>query len=186
MTGRWVDTGRAFWKGRRSAAALLPGLGPATGAEGGSRLRLARSLRRNGFVAVVALAVAVELGSAVNHAIAIVRTGYHDLGAPRYATRDADLDPFAYFLSTDALVLARQLIPRDATYTVVVGNDPPVSDATDIPVVFRFWLAPRRYTSAVADAQWVITYHQVSKALSLRYSRQFGLGPDANLLRVER
>jgi hypothetical protein len=83
-------------------------------------------------------------------------------------------------------VLAAQTIPRNATYTVVVGQVPPLGGTypNAIPPLFQDWLLPRRYTPTLADAQWAITYHEPSELLGVPYTRELGLGPDANAVEL--
>jgi hypothetical protein len=135
---------------------------------------------------VAAVLVCVELWAASTHAVTIARTGYRSLVAPGYSVEAGDLDPLAYFASTQALVQARQAIPRDATYAVVVGDEFSPSTRTAVGLAFRFWLLPRRYTTDRKHAQWVIAYHHPSETLGVKYVKEIGLAPDVNLVEVRR
>jgi len=141
---------------------------------------------RRSLLAVAAIAVVVELAAAAGNIRAVVRAGREGLDARSAILRDADLDPLAAYAPTGALALAREAIPADATYTVVVGASPPVADPGAIRLAFRLWLQPRRYTRRVSEAQWIVTFHQSSEDLKVPYTREIGLGPDANLLEVAR
>jgi len=145
---------------------------------------VARWASKPGLVVVAVIVVAVDLAVAAWHTPLLARIGHQNLTGPRYLVRDADLDPFSIFAPTQAFVLAQQTIPRDATYTVVVGDDPPVASPGVVQSVFRFWLMPRRYTARLSAAQWVIAYHHPSETLGVRYSKEIGLGPDANAVLV--
>jgi hypothetical protein len=85
-----------------------------------------------------------------------------------------------------ALAKARRIIPRDATFAVRVGYDPPVDSSIveAIPGLFQYWLLPRRYTPDSHSAQWVVTFHHSSETLGVPIRREIGLGPDANLVEV--
>jgi hypothetical protein len=133
---------------------------------------------------IAGVLVGVALWGASTHAVAIVKTGYRSLVAPGYSVDAGDLDPLAFYASTQALVRARELIPRDATYTVVVGNDVPSFLRAGVPLAFRFWLMPRRYTTQRKRAEWVIAYHHPSETLGVSYVKEIGLAPEVNLVEV--
>jgi hypothetical protein len=133
-------------------------------------------------IAVVALELAAAAGVIGNYA----RVGWRSANAPTPIVRDADLDPLAQFVPTAALVYAAQTIPRDATYTVVVGQDPPVEQPGDVEAAFRFWLPPRTYTPHAADADWVVAYHASSEDLGVAVKREVGLAPAVNAVEVKR
>ena len=141
---------------------------------------------RRSLIAVAAVAAAIELFAAAGNVRNVVRAGREAFAERSDRVRDADLDPLASYASTGALVLARQAIPPGATYAVVVGKAAHVEDPGATRAAFRFYLQPRRYTTRLADAQWIVTYHASSESLGLRYTREIGLGPDANLVQVAR
>jgi hypothetical protein len=137
-------------------------------------------------VGLAAAAVCVELAVAAAGLRDVARAGKEGVQRRSNLVRSADLDPLAAYVSTGALALARETIPEDATWALVVGKNPPVIDPGAIRVAFRFWLQPRRFTRRLEDADWVIAYHASSEKLGVRYSREVGLGPAANALEVER
>jgi hypothetical protein len=145
-----------------------------------------------GLRVAAALVAAAALGGALYRVPALVRISHHSLKQPGMSLEDADLDPLKYFVSIGALVTAENTIPRGATWTIVVGHDPPLGDtpaqsadlATAIPPIFRMWLLPLRYTPKLHKAQWVITYHHSSESLGIKYSKEIYLSYDANLLKV--
>lgn len=130
---------------------------------------------------VAAGVVAFELWTAVSHTLTFARVGYQNARGPRHLVRDADLDPLSYFGPTQALVAATRIIPRNATYTIVVGHQEPGPPKGIVDDVFRFWLVPRHYVSSLAKAGWVITYNESSEKLGVPYSKEFGLGPSVNV-----
>jgi hypothetical protein len=138
--------------------------------------------------AAAVVVAAVALAAACYRLPGLVRAGHQYLSGPSYSLGYSDIDPLHYFASVEALQLARARIPAGDTYTVVIGDDPPlqVDSPQALPSIFRFWLLPRRYTRYLSRAQWVITYHRSSETVGVRYRREIGLGPDANLLEVER
>jgi hypothetical protein len=129
---------------------------------------------------VAAVIVVFELWTAVSHTLAFAQVGYQNLRGPRHLVRDADLDPLSYFAPTEALVAATRIIPRDATYTVRVGNEEPSPPTQIVDDIFKLWLVPRRYVPSLADAQWAITYNKSSESLGVGYSKELGLGPGVN------
>jgi len=149
----------------------------------------AGSFRRWTRIAVLAVAIAVvvaELAAAAGVIGNYARFGWRAAGEPNPLVRDADLDPLAQFVPTAALVHAAQTIPRDATYTIVVGDDPPVELPGDVEAAFRFWLPPRRYTEHAADADWIVAYHVSSEELGVPVAREIGLAPAVNAVEVKR
>ncbi len=137
-------------------------------------------------MAVAVIVVAIELFSAVTHLRLFAQVGYKNLRAPSHLVRDADLDPFAYFAPTQSLVAAQRIIPESATYTIVVGHEqpgPPKGIADDI---FRFWLVPRHYTTNIRNADWAITYNESSESLGVPYTKELGLGPGVNAVKLGR
>jgi hypothetical protein len=135
---------------------------------------------------VAAVLAGAELVAAAAVVADYARQGKRSFDSPNALVRDADLDPLALYVPTEALVRAREHIPRDATYAVVIGNDPPVADPAGVRSAFRFWLPPRRYTDRIDDADWVIAYHHSSETLGVEYSRELGLSPSANVVQVRR
>ena len=135
---------------------------------------------------VAAAAVVAELAAALGVIGDYARFGWRAASAPNPLVRDADLDPLAQYAPTAALVRAAQTIPPGSTYAIVVGDDPPVELPGDIRSAFRFWLAGRRYTTDVHDADWVVAYHRSSEHLGVRVGREIGLVPAVNVVEVKR
>jgi hypothetical protein len=136
--------------------------------------------------AVAAVLAAVQLAAAAAAIGDYARVGKRSLDRPNALVRDADLDPLAFYVPTQALVRARETIPAGATYAIVVGSDPPVAAPGDVVTAFRFWLQPRRFTSRLSEAEWVIAYHHSSETLGVEFSRELGLSPDVNAVEVRR
>ncbi len=135
-------------------------------------------------VAVVCV-VAFDLVFSVSRAWPLAKIGYQDVSIPPRVVRDADIDSFAFFGPTGSFVRAGQVIPRNATYSIVVGQDPPTSeDPHLIKTILRLWLLPRTYVSKPGDAQWVIAYHKSSEDLGVPYTDETGLSPSVNVVRV--
>jgi hypothetical protein len=98
--------------------------------------------------------------------------------------QEADLDPFARYALTGALVRARSVIPSGATYTVVTG--PELTSTGLAPIAFEFMLLPRIFTPDRHRAQWVIAYGASSEGLGVPYSKEIGLAPDVNVVKAIR
>ena len=145
-----------------------------------TRLRSGRS-----WLAAIAMVVAVvELALAVSHTSIYARVGWKNLHAPAQIMRDADVDPFAYYDPTLAMVAAGRAIPRNATYTIVVGHERTAMVPGLAIDVYRLWLAPRRYTSDIHKAQWALTYYKSSESLGVPHSTEIGLGPGVNAVKL--
>ncbi len=148
-------------------------------------MELARPLKAKVLPTLAALIAIGALAVSAWSAVSLGRRGYRALRAPSYQLRDNDIDPLAYFVSTEALALARRDIPAGASYTILVGNHPPVDvGAPLVPIIFRLWLAPRRFTTRLRGTRWVITYHRSPRAVPLDVVKRVRLGPSASLLEV--
>jgi hypothetical protein len=146
----------------------------------------ARPTSRQAVLAVAIVIAAIELLAAAAVVLDYARVGYRSAKAANPFVRDADLDPLAAYAPTAALARATAVIPSDATYAVVVGNDPPGRPAGNVRAAFRFWLLPRRYTTRISEADWIIAFHRSSETLGVRYSREIGLSPAVNAVQVRR
>ena len=154
--------------------------------QGATAAGIFRRWSRTAALVVAIVAVGLELGAASFVIGNYARYGWRAASTPNPLVRDADLDPLAQFLPTAVLVHAAQTIPPDATYTVVVGQDPPVGLPGVVEAAIRFWLPPRRYTEHAADADWIVAYHVSSENLGVRVAQEIGLGPAVNAVEVRR
>ncbi len=148
-------------------------------------LRAKRLDARSGLLLVAAAAAVVEIWAAVGPTDDVARIGYRAFRTPTPLVRDADIDPLALYVpKTSALVHARETIPPDASFAVVVGkaNEQPGI----VKLLFRLWLMPRRYVQTLAAAQWVIAYERPSESLGVQYIQEIGLAPDVNVVKVKR
>jgi hypothetical protein len=138
-----------------------------------------------GFAAVV---VCLSLVAAVAKLPTTIRAADTSLRSDDYAWRAGELGPSFAWETSQELTNAAKTLPRNAVYTIVFGNDPPLQDIerTGIVPLFRYWLLPRRYTSRLHEAQWVITYHHSSETVGVPYAKEITLGPDANTFEVTR
>jgi hypothetical protein len=142
-----------------------------------------------GVLAVLVVWSVVERGST------IVRAGYRSVTGPQRNLADSDLDPLSYFASTRALSGARDVIPPQATYALVVGKSRPSSvplpgpalnaSVSSIQRAFRLWLLPRMEVP-LRRAQWVIAYDIPPQALGVNVAQTYELGPDATVVEVAR
>lgn len=137
---------------------------------------------RRGLTILAAIVVATELWAASTHAAHIAKAGFRALTGPVYPVQDADVDGLAFFASPEALAEARKVIPRHATYSVVG----PANRVVGAAIAFKFALLPRVYVEDPRRAQWIIAYQTHSESLGVRYSKEIGLGPAANVVKVER
>ena len=140
---------------------------------------------RSWLVIVAAVVAVLELGLAVARTGFYAGVGHQNLDAPKLLVRDADVDPLASFDATLAMVAAPQAIPRNATYTIVTGNERNVGMTSGFAIdVYRLWLMPRRYTTDLKKAQWALTYYRSSESLGVPYSEEIGLGPGVNAVKL--
>ena len=156
------------------------------------------SVRRPAGVRAVVVLVAGVLAVLVVWSVAergatIVRAGYRALTGPQRNLADSDLDPLSYFASTRALSGARDVIPPQASYALVIGKSrPPTAplpgpvlnaSASSIRRAFHLWLLPRMEVP-LRRARWVIAYDISPQALDVKVGQMFELGPDATVVEV--
>ena len=140
--------------------------------------------------AVAAIVVAVALAVAFDQAPALLRADRLILAQPSYSLERSDLDPLSFWVPSGTLKLAREEIPSGATYTIVLGSDPPLlgDTRTAVQPIFQAWLLPRRYTPKLGQAQWVIAYHRALASIHLGrpITHEIDLTSNATLLEVGR
>ena len=138
-----------------------------------------------GFAAVVAV---LALVAAAGEAPGIVRAAYNSVTSHGPSWNSGELGPSPAWETSEEMTNATKVLPRNAVYTIVFGNLPPLMpiEQTGILPLFRYWLLPRRYTPNLRDAQWVITYHHPSETVGVPYKKEISLGPDANTFKVTR
>jgi hypothetical protein len=136
--------------------------------------------------AAVVIAV-LALIAAASQVPVIARSGWSHLNEHVGSTTDRELAAVVYSQAPNSTFLAAAKdIPRNALYSVVVGQDPPnpAGFTVAIPGMFQYWLLPRRYTKNIHKAQWVISWHHSSETLGIRYSEELGIGDDSNIVKV--
>ena len=154
-----------------------------------------RGSSRAAVLLVVAIVGGLTIWTVARHGATVVHASYRSLVGPGHTVTNSDLDPLTYFASTVALSGARDVIPRDASYSVVAGTiKPPFSALPGPPLdvnpislkyAFRLWLLPRTYVP-LRKAQWVIAYDISPDSLGVKYTDMVVLGPDAFALKVVR
>jgi hypothetical protein len=132
------------------------------------------------------LIVALELTAAITHAVDDVRAGREAAGRPAAPVEAADFDPFATYAMAEALVNARSVIPRDAVYAFAAGSKLSTVQRQRAALAFELALLPRAFTPDRHKAQWVIAYQMPCEGLGVHYSREIGLGPGVQVVKVSR
>jgi len=146
----------------------------------------AHSPRTLALVLLASLIVALELTAAITHAVDDVRTGRQAAGKPAAPVEAADFDPFAIYAMPEALVNARRVIPPDAVYAFAAGSNLSTVQRQRAALAFELALLPRAFTLDRHKAQWVIAYQMSSEGLGIHYSREIGLGPGVQVVKVSR
>src|SRR5205814_4870353 len=95
----------------------------------------------------------------------VVRAAHDSVTSPQQSWSSGELGPSFAWETSEEMTNAAKTLPRNAVYTIVFGNDPPLQpiESTGILPLFRYWLLPRRYTPNLHKPQWVITYHHASQ-----------------------
>ena len=132
---------------------------------------------------VMAVLALIAACSRVPHT---ARLGWKSAKTPANSVLNRELAAVVYAQDPEMFLKAAQIIPRGATYSVVVGNSPPTSSSFHeaIPLLFQYWLLPRRFTPNIHAASWVISYSHPSETLGIRYSREINIGPTTNIDKV--
>ena len=118
----------------------------------------------------------------------LARLAWSRATAPSESLTDRELAAVIVAQSPDMFLKVAATIPRNATYAVVVGDEPPPPSNFPflIPLLFQYWLLPRHYTHDIHDADWVISYNHPSETLGVRYSEEINISPTANVVKVIR
>ncbi|MBV8081029.1 MAG: hypothetical protein JO186_11725 [Actinobacteria bacterium] len=138
-----------------------------------------------GFAAGVAVIALIGAAAEVPTA---VRAAHAAFTARGESWNSGEYGPSVAWETTEEVQNAIKTLPPNAVYTIVLGNQPPLSsfEQTGILPLFRYFLLPRRYTPRLRDAQWVITYHHSSETVGVPYKKEIPLGPDGNTFKVTR
>lgn len=97
-----------------------------------------------------------------------------------------ELEPVSGDVPGSVLTGAAALMPDEATYQIVVGNNLELSPSTRASVepLLRYWLLPRR--SVPVDPDWVIAYGASTETLGLPLGRQVEVAPGVVVAEVAR
>ena len=144
-----------------------------------------RSLTVRDAAIVISLLALLAACTRVPH---IARAGWNHARTPAQSVQQRELAAVVFAQAPEMFLSAAKIIPRNATYSVVVGDIPETSSDFHeaIPLLFQYWLLPRRFTLNVHDADWVISYDHPSETLGVRYSQELGLAPAVNVVKVIR
>jgi hypothetical protein len=137
---------------------------------------------------VAAVLAVLAVVAACSRVPQTIRHGWTSITAPVASVQNRELAAVIYAQDPDMFLKAARIIPQGATYSVVVGDSPPTSSAFHeaIPLLFQYWLLPRRFTPDIHAASWVISYSHSSETLGIRYSEEINIGPTTNIDKVIR
>lgn len=127
------------------------------------------------------IAAALELPGIVRASVDEVRDG-----RPAEVERNA-APADGLGIPNDMLERAREVIPEDAHYAVVLGPSIPLdaNQTVGIPQFLRYWLLPRTFEDEADDADWVIAYGQSAETLGVAVKREVALAELVNAVEVE-
>jgi hypothetical protein len=136
----------------------------------------------------VAVIVALALVSVAHATWETARSGYQTLTHPGPPLAERELGTVLDGDLDEALRASRKVIPAGATFSIRVGQEPPVDHAIQdaIPGLFRYWLLPRVYNVNTREVDWVITFHHPAETLGVPIRRVIPLGWDTNAVEVAR
>jgi hypothetical protein len=130
-------------------------------------------------IAVVALLAAVwELPSSLR------ATQAHITTTAGLSLAERELAPgLAYGVHADLAVRAAQVIPRNAVFYVATGSG---AGSVASPPFYAYWLLPRRHTSELGNADWIVNFGADASTLGVKVDVVLDLGGGAQVLRVRR
>jgi hypothetical protein len=136
---------------------------------------------RRAELVVAGLIAASAVGLALGQVPSLIRSARASLAQPSMSLAYSDVSPLSNYITPAALEDLRAHVPDGALYTVrTLPNDGFVT-----PVVMM-WLLPRRFTSDINDAQWVILYYLGASSVKIAYRRQYLFTDGFVLLQVRR
>ena len=117
-----------------------------------------------------------------------VQSGYEALTNSAPTRTQREVGGFDNGRFDDALLASRRVIPRDATFSIRVGQSPPIDSSVleAVTGLFRYWLLPRRYNENTRAVDWVITFHHPAETLGVAIRKVVPLGLDTNAVEVAR
>ena len=158
---------------------------PATGAQ--ARRRGASVVRQMPGVALANLLAAVVLASALAAVPELVRTTVDVARADREGWDRPELYPGDIAVPAAVVEVAEREIGDDDLYAVVVGDQiPVVAGGIGIVQALNYFLLPRRATTDLSRADWVIAWGVSSETIGVPIAREIGLAPSVNLVEVRR
>jgi hypothetical protein len=135
-----------------------------------------------------AVIVTLALVSVARGAWEAAHSGYQTLTSNGPSLSDRELGDVLDGDLDQALRASRRVIPQNATFSIRVGQDPPVDHAIQdaIPGIFRYWLLPRVFDWNDRKVDWVITFHHPADTLGVPVRRVIPLGWDTSAVEVAR
>jgi hypothetical protein len=118
---------------------------------------------------VAAVIVALALAGVALRAWDTAHAAYKSIDAPTPSPSVRALGTLVYPRLAKPLVEARRIIPSGQTFSVRVGVKPLVQGyiLQAVPLLFQYWLLPRRYTNDAHAADWVITFNHPASTLGV-------------------
>jgi hypothetical protein len=146
------------------------------------------AVARRGAAAIAALALLVTLWYLPDTARSVWRDTRNGHATPR-AEREVAPAHVVGILAPGAIIAAREVIPRDATYFVTAGTDAPEASPNArfyVGFFAAFSLLPRRAVTDVRAADWVLSYGGDLRHLGVGFRRVVRLGPGVAAAEVAR
>ena len=132
------------------------------------------------------LLAAVALAAAATSVPDLVR-GIFDAPSTDKGWSRPELYPGHIGIPPEVVERAEELLPKDALYTIVFGDQIPVeSGGIGIRQGLVYFLLPRRWTRDLEQADWVIAWGKPAETLGVPVAREIGLVSGVNLVEVER
>ena len=135
--------------------------------------------------AAAALLVAIALVAAVKQLPSSLRSEQAQVETNAgLSLLDRELAPaHAFDVHESLAVRAAEVLPPDAVFYVATGSG---AGSVAAPSFYAYWLLPRRRTSEVGSAGWIVNFGADATTLGVKFDVVADLGGGAQVLRVRR
>jgi hypothetical protein len=135
-----------------------------------------------------AVIVVLALAVVALRAWQTAQSGYQALTGPVPTRTQRELGSFDSGRFDVALLASRRVIPRTATFSIRVGQSPPIDSSVleAVTGLFRYWLLPRHYNENTRAVDWIITFHHPAETLGVAIRKVVPLGLDTDAVEVAR
>ena len=153
----------------------------------GSRGARARDLRGRAGAILAPLLATVMLASALGAVPGFLRDTAEVVRADRATWNRPELYPGEVGVPAPVVEAAEREIGEDELYAIVIGDQiPVVAGGIGVVQALNYFLLPRRSTTDLRRADWVIVWGESSETVGVPIAREIGVATSVNLVEVRR